>query len=563
MLRRDFLKKTTCTLGFGIFNSISRASSLAHDFDLILADAFIFDGTGKDGFFGNIGILGDRIISIGTLKDARPYRLINVESRAVAPGFIDLHSHSDDEYLLDPRTEGKIKQGVTTEIVGQDGSSVAPLSLEMRQNLNLSYQNGYGISVDWSDFRGYFRRLNKQGISVNIGTMIGQGTLREYVVGRENRPATRSETAQMKRLVQQALRAGALGVSTGLEYTPGGFASSEELIEICKPMRRSGGIYATHMRNEADYVVEAVDEAIAVARGAEVPLHIAHIKCMGKRNWHKTKDIFDKIKQSRQRGVSVTMDRYPYTAYNTSLSSLFPIWARSGSRTDFVRRLQNPEILPQIRQETIDKVKMIGSWKAVMITAVESLQNKHLEGKRVSEVAGVGYEEAFEFVRRLIIKESGGVDMCGFAMSEENTAGILAHRHCIVASDASARSTTGILSHSSPHPRTFGTFPRVLGKYVREMSLLPLSEAIRKMTRLPATRLGLKHRGLIREGYFADIVVFNPDTVKDNATFEQPHQYPTGINYVLVNGAVIIEGNRHTGATTGRILKRGNNAQNH
>lgn len=549
--------------GFGLFSPISMISAREYDFDLLMQDAFILDGSGTDGYFGDIGILGERIMAIGRLNKYRARRVINIENRVVTPGFIDIHSHSEDELLVNPRAESKIRQGVTTEIIGQDGNSIAPLSLEMQSSLNQQYDASYGLKVDWHDFYGYFRRLQEQGIAVNVGTMLGQGTLREYVIGRENRDATRSEISRMKELVQQSLDDGALGVSSGLEYTPGAFASSVELIEICKVMHFAFGIYATHMRNEADFLVEALDEAIAVAKGADVSLHIAHLKCIGKRNWSKLETVFDMIRHARRRGISLSMDRYPYIAYNTSLSSLFPVWARSGTHGDFLSRLQSASIIPRIKEETLAKVEMIGSWDAVMITSVESAQNKYLEGKRVSEVAGGNGVDEFEFVRRLIIEEGNGVDMCGFAMSDKNTADILAHPSCMIASDASARADYGILNKSKPHPRTFGTFPRVLAKYARDDHILTLTEAVRKMTHLPASRLGLKHRGLLKKGFFADLVVFNPKTIRDNATFEAPYQYPSGINFVLVNGVVVVESDHHTGALPGRILKRGHIPQNY
>lgn len=547
---------TGALIGLGLFGPISRSSATGRAFDLLIRGAHVLDGSGEPGLTADLGVIGDRIAAVGKLTEAKAYRVIAADGLAVAPGFIDIHSHSEDELLVNPRAESKIRQGVTTEILGQDGASIAPLTPEMQAALGDSYQRTYGISVEWLDFEGYFKKLQKQGVAVNVGTMLGQGTLREFVAGRADRPATLSEINQMKSLVAQALKDGALGVSSGLEYPPGAFASSEELIEICKVMHFSTGLYATHMRNEADFVLEALDEAIAVAKGADVALHISHLKCMGKRNWSKLETVFENIQQARARGLSITMDRYPYTAYNTSLSSLFPIWARSGSQKDFLARLQDPAVLPRIRQETLDKVKMIGSWQAVMITSVELDKNKHLEGRRVPQVVGNNGADEFEFVRHLILAENNSIDMCGFAMSEENTARILTHPLCIVASDASARATYGPLSQSTPHPRTYGTFPRVLGKYVREQRTLALPEAIRKMSALPARRLGLRNRGLIRKDYFADLVLFDPEKVADKATFTAPHQYPQGIDYVFVNGVAVIDQGEHTGILPGRILKR-------
>lgn len=555
MKRRQFIKSSAAAVGLGMFHVITGGRAVERELDLIIRDAVVYDGSGKPGFAADVGLRGDRIAAIGNLKDRTAGRILAADGRFLCPGFIDIHAHSEDELLVNPRAESKIRQGVTTEILGQDGNSIAPLNTEMQQKLDESYRTSYGLSVSWQNFYGYFSQLQQRGTAVNVGTMLGQGTLREFVVGRQNRPATFAEITRMQELVEQALNDGVLGISSGLEYTPGGFASSEEITQICKVMNFATGIYATHMRNEADFVVEALDEAIAVARGADVALHISHIKCMGERNWPKLDIIFERIEEARRRGVTVTMDRYPYTAYNTDISSLFPLWSRSGPPDQFINRLRNPDILPRIRKETLGKVNMIGSWHAVMITSADLEKNRYLIGKRVSEVAGNNGADEFEFVRRLIIEEGAGINMCGFAMSEENTSRILAHPLCMVASDASARANYGKLAETSPHPRTYGTFPRVLGRYVREQKVMDWEEAIRKMTSLPAGRLGLRDRGLVREGYIADLVVFDPQNIIDKATFTEPHQYAEGIDFVMVSGVPVIEQGEHTGALPGRVLK--------
>jgi N-acyl-D-amino-acid deacylase len=345
-----------------------------------------------------------------------------------------------------------------------------------------------------------------------------------------------------------------MGFSSGLEYTPGAFASSDELIELCSVMDPLSGIYATHMRNEDSYILEALDEAIAVARGANVTLHIAHLKCLGERNWGKLDEVFERISEARRRGVSITFDRYPYTAYNTSLSSLLPVWAREGDIKKIAERLNHSQHRTKIRSESLQKVEMIGSWNAVLISSVELEKNRALLGKTVSEIVGTSGTDPFDFVCDLIIEESNGVGMCGFGMSENNTARILSHPLCMVASDASARAPYGPLSLSNPHPRTYGTFPRVLAKYVRGDGVISLPEAVRKMTFFPATRLGLKKRGRIAPEYFADLVIFDSANVRDTATYSSPHSYPEGMAYVLVNGRVVVDGGEHTGELAGRIL---------
>ncbi len=554
MNRRSFIKDTSVIIGLGALNVITRGFAQTYDFDLIIKNGLIIDGDGGDGYRADLGLRGDLIAAIGTLREKSAYRTIDAEGLVVAPGFIDIHSHSEDTLLVNPRAESKIRQGVTTEIVGQDGLSVAPLTAEMQSELNERYLSSNGLRVDWSDFQGYFQRLVQTGIGINVGTMVGQGTLRECVIGRDDRPASYADYDRMKQLARISFQQGALGISSGLEYTPGAFASSDELIELCQVMDSFTGLYATHMRSEDNYLLEALDEAIAVARGANVALHIAHLKCMGERNWRKLSDVFEKIAEARRRGVSITFDRYPYTAYNSSLSSLLPVWAREGDIKKMTERLNHSEERTKIRKETLQKIEMIGSWEAVLISSVELEKNRRLLGKRVSEIVGDNGVDPFDFVCKLILEESNGVGICGFAMSEENTARILAHPLCMVASDAAARAPYGALNHSNPHPRTYGTFPRVLGKYVREDYLLSLPAAIRKMTAMPANRLGLKKRGRIAPDFFADLIIFDSAKIRDTATYTNPHSYPEGIAYVLVNGKVVVEANEHTGKLPGMIL---------
>lgn len=556
MNRRSFIKNSTTLIGLGALNVLTKGFAQTYDFDLLIKNGLIVDGTGGDGYRADLGLKDERIAAIGNLREQSAYRIIDAEGLVVAPGFVDIHSHSEDTLLVNPRAESKIRQGVTTEILGQDGFSVAPLTQEMQSELHEHYRSAYGLSVDWNDFQGYFRRLNQSGIAVNVATMVGQGTLRQCVLGRDDRPASFADYNRMKELVRAAFRQGAFGISSGLEYTPGAFASSDELIELCSMMDSISGIYATHIRNEDNYVLQALDEAIAVARGANVALHISHLKCMGERNWDKLDDVFEKIAEARRRGVSISFDRYPYTAYNTSLSSLLPIWAREGDIKKIAERLNHSEERSKIRKETLQKVEMIGSWEAVLISSVELEKNRPLLGKRVSEIVGDNGIDPFDFICKLIIEENNGVSMCGFAMSEENTARILAHPLCMAASDASARAPYGPLSLSNAHPRTYGTFPRVLGKYVREDGILTLPEAIRKMTSFPANRLGLKKRGRIDQDFFADLVLFDSAKIRDTATYTSPHSYPEGIAYVLVNGKVVVERNEHTGELAGKVLGR-------
>ncbi len=488
---------------------------------------------GAPTFVADVGILEDRIQAVGELNDVPAARTIDVSGLAVAPGFIDVHTHSEDELRTNPRAESKIRQGVTTEILGLDGGSFDPREL------------GEGLE-----------ELVRAGVAVNIASLVGQGKIRGLAMGMTDRDASADEIDAMRRLAQVALQQGALGISSGLEYTPGGFASTEELTALCSSMSGTPGVYATHLRNEDDRVAEAVAEAIAIAEGAGTGLHISHLKCQGERNWRKRDRIFTLIEAAETRGVSVTMDRYPYVAYATGLSSLMPLWSRAGGTETFLARLQDPAAWPRIREAVEEKVALLGSWEAVLITSVTRDENKRFEGRTIAAIVESEASDAAVFCRNLIVEENNRVQMVGFGMNEENTTRILAHPNCMPASDGSALADYGALKKGNPHPRSYGTFPRVLARYVREREAMTLEEAIRKMTRLPAERFGLAGRGRIAEGFFADLVAFDPGAVEDKATYDDPHRYAVGIDYVLVNGQVVLKGTEHSGALPGMALRR-------
>jgi len=535
MKRRDFLNRSARLIaGFGALGCAGLSCRGGHDFDLILKRGTVLDGTGRAGFIADVGIRGARIGAVGQLRESAAARVIDAAGLVVAPGFIDVHTHSEKRLLTNPRAESKVRQGVTTEILGQDGDSFHP-----------------------EQFPAEFQNYVQAGVALNVASMVGQGTIREVVMGMTDRPATADELTRMRALAATALRDGAVGISSGLEYTPGGFASTREITNLCRVMQGTGGIYATHMRNEDDRLIEAVEEAIAIADGAKVGLHISHLKCQGRRNWHKLDEVFARIRSAEQAGLAVTMDRYPYVAYSTGLSNLMPLWCREGGTERFIQRLVKPEILARIKQATLAKVASLGSWDAVMITSVNLEKHKRFEGKTIAELTRESGQDPFAFTVNLLVEEKNRVGMVGFAMSEANTVRILAHPNCMPASDGSALATYGALSQGNPHPRSYGTFPRVLGKYVREQQIMPLAEAVRKMTSLAAARFGLGARGQIREHFMADFVLFDAATIRDTATFAQPHQYPEGIAYVLVNGQVVIDRGEHTGVLPGRVLKGG------
>ncbi|MCG3121389.1 MAG: D-aminoacylase [bacterium] len=551
--RRRFLKSTAAaTLGAAPWFSL--ACSFLDKFDLLITGALIYDGSGQAGISGDLGIKDGKIVALGDLKNKSALRKIDAAHLAVAPGFIDFHSHSDEELLLGGEAQSKIRQGVTTEIIGQDGDSVAPLTGAMREKWDKNLQSDYGVAVDWLDFAGYFQRLEKQKIITNVASMVGQGSLRGYVVGEDNRPATPEEIEKMQALAREAFRQGAYGISSGLEYTPGSFATAEEIIEVCKAMD-GRGIYSTHMRNEDDRVLEAIDEAMRIGRGANVALNISHLKAQNPRNWQKVPLILAKLDEARAAGMQVTCDRYPYIAYNTGLSSLFSLWCREGGSEKFVARLQDPALQARLRQETLAKVTNLGGWQTVMIASLgKNPEREKYEGKNFAELSPEG-TDPFQLLVDLVIKEEGGGSMVGFGMSEEELAGVLKYPYAMVASDGSALAASGQLRFGNPHPRSFGTFPRVLGKYVRDDKLFSLAEAIRKITSLPAAALGIKDRGSLQVGNCADVVIFDPQQISDRATWTAPQQYPAGIRFVIVNGEVVIDEGEFTGKLAGKVLR--------
>ncbi|HJS75353.1 MAG TPA: D-aminoacylase [Vicinamibacteria bacterium] len=499
---------------------------------MIVRGGSIVDGSGNPPFRGDVGIRGDRIASLSDLAGATARRIVDARELTVSPGFIDVHTHSEDELLANPKAESKIRQGVTTEILGMDGESYEPAA-----------------------FAQELGKLEAAGIALNAGSFVGQGTIRGLVLGMSDRAATVPEIETMRSLARAAFAQGALGISSGLEYTPGGFASLSEIAELATSMSGTSALYATHMRNEDDRVLEAVEESIAIAERAGVGLHISHLKCQGKRNWGKLDAIFAAIEKAEARGVTVTLDRYPYIAYSTTLAKLMPLWSREGGTDAILERLRSEDDWPRIRTAMEEKVALLGSWDAVMVSSVALEKNKPLQGRTVAQIVKDRGEDPFLFTRALLIEENNRVGMVGFGMEEATTARVLAHPKCMPASDGSALATEGELSAGNPHPRSYGTFARMLGKYVREDRLMPLEEAVRKMTSLPAERFGLGRRGRLAEGYFADVVVFDPSRVADRATFAEPHQYADGFQAVLANGTLVLKNGKRTEALPAKVIR--------
>ncbi len=504
--------------------------------DLILRGGSVFDGTGADARTADVAITADRITAIGPALPQSGTTEIDVRGLAVAPGFIDIHSHGDASLAADPRAESVIRQGITTIVVGADGSSRATGSAA----------NG---------FSAMFATIGKRKPGVNVASMIGLGSVRSEIVGTGDRPATAAELREMVAMVQRAIADGACGASSGLEYTPGAFARPDELIALCRPLAARGLPYATHMRNEDDRLLDAIAESIAVARGAGCRLQISHLKTQGPRNWSRLQAAFDQIEAARREGIDVAFDRYPYLAYATGLTNLFPVWSRDGGTAAFLARLRDQPTATKIERETLAKVELIGGWDNVQITAVPSPADRDVQGKRLGAWARSIGRDPYPAMVALLERNRGRVDMAGFAMREENLERILAHPLGMVCSDGGAFALDGPTRRGSPHPRGFGSFPRVLGRYVRERKVFTLAEAIRKMTSLPADRVRLADRGRLAVGTAADVVVFDPSTIADTATFERPFQYPVGISLVIVNGHVTLRDGQRSRGQAGRSLR--------
>lgn len=522
----------------------------------MLRGALVFDGSGTPPVEADVAIDGDRIAAIGANLQAPGATESDLRGLALAPGFIDIHGHTDLSLLVDPRAESKVRQGVTTEVTGQDGGSIGPWTDELFEIRSESIRERYDLALPFRDLEGFFGWIDRRGTAINVASMIGQGTVRAFVVGQDDRPATASEIARMEIEVRRALRHGACGLSSGLEYTPGAFAGTDEIARIAAVLGGSGLPYATHLRNEDDAVLSSVEEAIHIGRIARVPVEISHLKAQGTRNWWKAGLLLESLEHANASGVDVGFDVYPYVAYSTGLVSLFPVHSRDGGTEAFLSRLQDDHARPALESAVRAKIAQLGGWDQVQISGTSDPSLAWARGRRLGSLAAERGSEPFALLADLLVQDRGRTDMVGFGMSEENVERQLAHPLAVVCSDGGARATKGPLAEDVPHPRTFGAFPRVLGYYVRERGIMPLEVAIQKMTALPARRIGLRDRGIIGPGAFADLVAFDPETVADRATFEDPHQYPTGIPHVWVNGVQVLRDGEQTGGLPGKSVRR-------
>jgi dihydroorotase/N-acyl-D-amino-acid deacylase len=544
---------------FLITVSVLMAQLISGPFDLVIINGHIIDGTGSPWYSGDIGIRDGKVAAIGNLTAAPRKRTINAAGKVVAPGFIDMLGQSEFTILVDPRLPSKIYQGITTEITGE-GSSIAPLNDAIIQSDRISYEH-YKITPDWRTFGQYFSRLEKQGLGINLASYVGATQVRRMVLGDDDKQPTPEQLEQMRALVRDAMKEGAVGVSTSLEYAPAPYAKTDELIALASEGGKFGGIYATHMRDESDSILEAIDEALRIGREGHVPVEIWHIKVAGKNNWGRMPEVVAKINAARASGADVTANTYAYTAWFNDFSAFIPPWAHDGGTEKLVQRLKDPTTRERIRKDMLTRSKdWDNEWQeipgpdAIMIGVVENPKMLPFEGKRLSEIAKLWNKDPMDALFDFLIEDpSTGVAV--FGMSQPDVTLALQQPWVSIDNDSSGTSPEGILGQEHPHPRAYGTFPRILRKYVREDKALTLEDAIRKMSALPAQRMRFTDRGVLKAGMWADVVIFDPVTVRDLATFDNPNQLSEGMDYVLVNGVPVIDQGKMTGSLPGKVLR--------
>ena len=523
-------------------------------FDLIVRGGQVIDGNGTAPQRADVGVVGDRIVRIGDLSAEQAGRVIDATGLVVAPGFIDVQGQSGTTLLADGNGESHLRQGITTEIIGEggspafwtpgsdDGDSLAP----------------FGLTFDWKGFNGYFDKLRERGTTINVGTFVPATTVRRTIIGMDNRPPTPDELARMEAMVDQAMRDGAFGLSSALIYVPGTFAKTDELLALAKVAAKYKGIYISHIRGESFNLFNAIDEAIGIGRDAGLPVVIYHLKVGAKANWGRMNEAVAAIEKANASGLSVSATMYPYTAGGTGLAATLPLWVQEGGREKMLERLKDPATRAKARQEIETKLDgwenllMAATFDGIQVASVPREFDQSIVGKRITQIAAERKADPWEVYFSLLIDSGGRIGALYHMMSEADVATGLRARFVTIGTDSSALRSEGVLAQGSPHPRSYGTFPRVLGKYVRDEKILTLSDAIHRMTGLAAAQMGIRDRGLIRDRHIADLVVFNPATIADTATYERPHQYPTGIEYVVVNGVTVLDPKGLTGARPGR-----------
>jgi dihydroorotase/N-acyl-D-amino-acid deacylase len=543
-----------------LLTTLPNSSSFVPQYDLVIRNGRIVDGSGRPGYDADLAIKGDRIVRIGNLTQATAARTIDARGLVVAPGFIDMLGQSESYLLIDPRGMSKIMMGVTTEITGE-GESIAPIN-DRQIKEQEDFNHRFNLTIDWRTLSEYFKRLERQGTGLNLGTFVGATQVREYVVGYDDRPPTTVELELMKKLVAEAMKDGALGLSTSLQYVPARFAKTDEIVELAKVAHQYGGIYATHQRSEANAFDESLTEVIEIARRAQIPVEIWHLKTAYKKNWGRMPEILNRIRQAQASGLDITADIYPYVAGSTSLSACLPPWALEGGTEMMIGRLRDVNIRERLKREISAESKdweniYLGSGGAggVLIGAVVNRELEAMQGKRISQIAQEQKKDPLDALFDLILADRGQTSAIYFMMSEDDMRAAMLAPFVSFCTDSGSRAIDGPLAGSKSHPRGWGSYPRILGHYVRDERLLSLEDAVHKMTGAPAARVGLRERGLVREGMFADLTVFDPRRVIDRATFEMPNQYPEGIQYVLVNGQISVDKGKRTPALAGKILR--------
>jgi N-acyl-D-amino-acid deacylase len=546
-----------CAGALSLYSVPTRAVQPA--FDVIIRGGLVFDGTGAPGRRVDVGLRGDRIDRIGDLSDVAGRSVVDASGLAVAPGFINMLSWSTESLLIDGRSQGELREGVTTQIFGE-GSSMGPLTPAMKARA-IEQMGDLKYDITWTSLSEYLRTLERRGVSQNVASYLGATTVREYVIGLEDKKPTPAQLDQMRALVREEMEAGALGIGSSLIYAPAFYASTEELIELCKVAARYRGKYISHMRSEGNRLAEGVDELIRISREARIPAEIYHLKAAGQANWPKMDRVIATIESARKSGLQITADMYTYTAGATGLDASMPPWVLDGGYEAAYKRLADPgmrqKIAAAIRTASDDwenLYRAAGSADRVLLVEFKSDALKPLTGKTLAEAARMRGEDPVDTIMNLVLEDRSRVGTVYFMMSEENLRKQIALPWVSFGSDASSMAPEPPFTKSSAHPRAYGNFARVLGKYVREDKVLTLADAVRKLSGLPATNLELDRRGFLKEGMFADVVVFDPATIADRATFENPHQYSVGVRHVFVNGTQVIRDGEHTGAKPGRAL---------
>lgn len=549
----------TILIVFAFVSQVAPQPKRTNDFDVIIRGGTVYDGTGGPARKIDVGIKGDRVAKIGDLSKASADSVIDATGMAVAPGFINMLSWSTESLIVDPRSMGELKQGVTTQIFGE-GDSMGPLNDRMKA-LMKSEQGDIKYDITWTTLADYLNFLEKKGVSQNVASYLGATTVRRYVIGDEDKAPTPEQLDQMRELVRKEMEAGALGIGSSLIYAPAFYAKTDELIEMCKVAAKYKGKYISHMRSEGNQLIEAVNELIRIAREAGIPAEIYHLKAAGKDNWPKMDQVLKMVEDARKQGLKITADMYTYPAGATGLDASLPPWALSGGYSELFKRIQNSEtrkkILDEMRTETNkwENLRLAaGSPDRILLVGFKNEKLKPLTGKTLAEVANVRGTDPENTILDLILEDQSRVGTVYFLMSEDNIKKQIKYPWVSFGSDAESVAPEGVFLKSNPHPRAYGNFARLLGKYVRDEKIIPLEEAIRRLSGLPATNLELDRRGFLKEGYFADVVIFDPKTIADRATFDKPHQYAVGVRDVFVNGVQELKNGEHTGRFSGRAL---------